>query len=79
MDHGGGHLETLLRIGDEFRLDHGAELLVARESVEGVLRQAKTPVPFVVLEDPRHAVRAFLVDVQVRLEFVEREHLVDGK
>ena len=76
MDNCCGNFESLLGIGDEFAVDDRMIFLVAWEFVEGILRQTESPVTFVVFENPRHGMRTFLVEIQMRLEFFKAQHFI---
>ena len=79
VDDRSGDFESSRRVGDEFGSNHSAIFFVAREFIEDIFRQAETPVALVVLKDPWDGVRTFLVEVQVRLQFIESQGLVNGQ
>lgn len=79
MDDRRSDFESLFGVGDELGLDHRVIFFVAWEFVEDVLRQAEAPITFVVFENPRHGVRTLLIEIQMRLEFVEAQHFINGQ
>jgi hypothetical protein len=77
MDDRGGDFESLLGVGDEFGFDDRVIFHLARKFVEGILRQTESPVTFVVFEDPRHRMRTFLIEIQMRLEFFKIQDFIN--
>ena len=78
VDNRRSDFESLFRVGDEFGFDDCMILFIAWKFVEGILRQAKSPITFIIFENPRDCVWAFLVEIQMRLEFFERKILSTG-
>ncbi len=73
MDDRRGDFESLLWVSDEFRFDDRMIFLIARKFIECILRQTKSPITFVVFEDPWNSMRTFLIEIQMRLEFFKSE------
>ena len=72
-----GNFESLLRVGDEFTLDDCAILFIAWQFIKSILWQTKAPTTLIIFENPRHRMRKFFVEIQMRLEFFKAQNFIN--